>query len=392
MAKKVNLHPASIKYLKKGHPWVTKDTYSEKFPQNEPFIWSKLSDTHRVMLLNDPAHPQVKARLWSVIHQNDSFNHILFKEELYSRLEQSFSLRESIMNERDNLYLVFGEADHLPGIHILKLKDRVLLQLYSTFWNSYEQEILEYIKRHFKKDKIWIQKRNKTQKVQFSCLSKSVKEDHFTISEFGVKYNLSLNEYYDIGIYTDMSAIRKKLETQFDNKRVLNLYAYTGAYSLFALSKGAKELTSVDLSNKYIEWLENNISLNNETIDPSKHRSMVMAADKALRQLKSEGKEFDIIICDPPSSSTDGKKRTKAIDAYKSLIPLMNDVLAKKGEMITFLNTHSITRKKFENKIKEYSTDLQLSLTGSLKLNADCPSLKGFIEGDYLKGLRLYKK
>ena len=390
MAKKVEIHPASIKYLKKGHPWITKDTYSAKFPLQENFIWAKLTNTHRVMLLNDPNHPQIKARLWSVIHQNDSFNHAIFKENLIERLEQSFSLREELSKERDNMYLVFGEADHLPGIHIIKLKDRALIQLYSTFWNSYEQEILEFTKKFFKKDKIWIQKRNKTQKLEFKCLSKGVKEDSFVIEEFGVKYNLTLNEYYDVGIYTDMSAIRKKLESNFEGKRVLNLYAYTGAYSLFALKKGATQVTSVDLSKKYIEWLERNIETND--MDATLHRSMTCSVESALKTLIKEEVKFDIIICDPPSSSTDGKKRTKAIDAYKNLIPLMEKVLDKKGEIVSFLNTHSITRKKFENKMRDYTNNLPLSVSGSLKLNADCPSLKGFIEGDYLKGIRLYKK
>ena len=72
MSKRVELHPASIKHIKKGHPWVTKDKYSLNFPSRDLFLWSKTAEHERVMLLNDPEHPQVKARVWSIIHQNDT--------------------------------------------------------------------------------------------------------------------------------------------------------------------------------------------------------------------------------------------------------------------------------------------------------------------------------
>jgi 23S rRNA (cytosine1962-C5)-methyltransferase len=105
-----------------------------------------------------------------------------------------------------------------------------------------------------------------------------------------------------------------------------------------------------------------------------------------------EGKKFDLIICDPPSASSDGKKMTSAIDSYKELVPKISNSLNKGGKAIIFLNTHSITRKSFEDKIKNYIGDQKISITGALKLSHDCPSLKGFVEGDYLKGLVLLKK
>ncbi|MEE3080165.1 MAG: class I SAM-dependent methyltransferase [Bdellovibrionota bacterium] len=389
MSKRVELHPASIKHLKKGHPWVTKDRFSSNFPQKDSFLWAKTAEHGRAILINDPSHQMIKARLWSLIHQNDSFNENIFKRELKERLEKSYNFRKSLNLDRDNYFLCFGEADQLPGLFIQVLGTRALIQFYSDFWNRYEKEVSDFVLNYFKKNDIWLQKRNKNQQKEFYCLNRKNKDDEFHITEFGIKYKIKLNKSYDIGLYTDMAAIRNRLKKNFENKRVLNLYSYTGAYSAFALKNGATDVTSIDLSKKYISWLEENLKENDLM---SSHESIVSAVLPALKKLKADNEKFDLIICDPPSSSSDGKKRTKAIDSYRELIPLFYDLLNSRGEVYAFLNTHSITRNKFETKIKEYTKDSPFSISGHLKLTEDCPSLKGFPEGDYLKGLKLLKK
>ncbi|MGI4992318.1 class I SAM-dependent rRNA methyltransferase [Halobacteriovorax sp. GFR7] len=391
---RVELHPASVKYIFKGHPWITKDKYSLKFPKGSPFITAKLDevkndDAKFVVMLNDPTHDSVLARIWRIGEGSSHLGPKEFYFELRERMQASFEARGNIDN-RENYYLAFGESDYLPGLFIIRLKDRILIQFYANFWNHFESDVLKIVKDFYPKDTIWVQKRNLKRKKEFYCATnKQLKEDNFIIEEFGVKYQIKLNQFYDIGIYTDMAAIRDRVKDDFDGKSVLNLYSYTGAYSLFALKQGATDVTSVDLSQKYLDWLQENLVLNEMS---EGHESLCMPTIKALEKFKAEGKKFDLIICDPPSASSDGKKVSKAIDAYKDMIPLFDMILNKGGKAHIFLNTHSITRKKFENKIKEYIGNRKISITGSLKLTGDCPSLKGFIEGDYLKGLTLLKK
>ena len=391
MTSRVEIHPDSIKYIKKGHPWITKDRFSEKFPKGAKFLGARIDETQFVVLLNDPNHSQVKARVWNVSNKS-RIEDKDFLYDLKGRLYNALNLREEQNFGRDNYYLCFGEADQIPGIFIQRLGTTILIQFYSEFWNHFERDVIRIVRERFPEDTYWIQKRNHSKTKEFYCSShKRLKEDEFVIDEYGVQYKLRFNQYYDIGIYTDMSAIRKKLVEEFENKKVLNLYCYTGAYSLFALKNGADSVTSVDLSQRYLNWLEENLELNVE-LDSAKHKSICKSANNALDQFVKEDKKFDVIICDPPSSSSDGKKITKAIDAYKELIPLIDQCLEKKGKAFIFLNTHSITRKKFETKIREYIGKRQLSIFGTLKLNEDCASLKGFPEGDYLKGLILYKR
>jgi 23S rRNA (cytosine1962-C5)-methyltransferase len=118
-----------------------------------------------------------------------------------------------------------------------------------------------------------------------------------------------------------------------------------------------------------------------------------MSVEEALGKLKSESREFNLIICDPPSSSSDGGKVTSAIKAYRDLLIQMDTVLAKKGVMVIFLNTHQTTTHKFERVILDYLKELNLKYKVGLKLglDQDCPTMKGFPEGSYLKGLVLEK-
>ncbi len=393
MTPRVELHPASIKHIKKGHPWITSDRFSDKFPKNSFFVACRLDDVNFVVMINDPTHPTVKARVWK-IDPKSSIEKKDFAYELVGRLTQSFEIREAQDFSRENYYLVFGEADFLPGLFIQKLGGEILIQFYADFWHHFEKDIVKFIQRKFTKNNIWVQKRNKSQEKEFYCATnKGLKELSFNLIEYGVKYHIELNKFYDTGIYTDMSAIREKLIPEFADKDILNLYSYTGAYSLCAMKNGAKSVTSVDLSGKYLDWLDKNIALNADLeANKSIHTRIDSSAIKAIDTMIKDGKTFDFIICDPPSASSDGKKKTSAIDSYKEIIPKLSKILNKGGKAIVFLNTHSITRKSFEDKIKNYIGTEKLSITGAMKLTGDCPSLKGFVEGDYLKGLMLLKK
>lgn len=387
---RVEIHPASIKHIKKGHPWITLDRFSAKFPKGAKFLRSRLDEKNFVVLLNDPNHPNVKARVWD-ISEKSLIEDKEFVYALKGRLYRSIELRPQSNFDRENYYLCFGEADELPGLFVIKLANQILIQFYADFWNHFEKDVVRIIAEKFPNETLWVQKRNLNQEKEFYCATdKRKKEENIVLTEYGVKYHVKFNKYYDIGIYTDMAAIRERVGKNIEGKDVLNLFSYTGVYSLFALNKGANSVVSVDLSKKYIEWLDENLELNPE-LDSSKHESMVMATKKALMKLIDQERTFDVIICDPPSSSSDGKKRTKAIDAYKELVPLIEKCLNKKGKAYTFLNTHSITRRKFEERMRQYTNGTRLKVTDPIKLTGDCPSLKGFPEGDYLKGLTLHK-
>lgn len=397
---RVKLHPASCKYLLLGHPWITEDSFTKRFPKNDFFLVGidEKNQKEIALLINDPEHKNVKARLWS-LNPSDWKNPIDFKHELNKRLKVSFDKRKNakIAENRENYYLVNAESDLLPGLLILKLKNQLLIQYYALFWKQVEKELLASLNEQFnifypeiELLDIWIQERNFNQARAIRSLNGASKTE-FILKEFNLNYQIRINEHYDFGIYTDMSAIRKQMEPYLKKaKSLLNLFCYTGAFSLFALELGVNQVVSVDLSAKYLKWLQDNLALNPH-LKTEAHTALCMPSEKALEKCIAEKRLFECIICDPPSASSDGHTTSSALKSYEVLLPLMLKLLTKNGELFVFLNTHTVSWNKFEEKLKQIiaSSEFanQIIIGKRFKLSDDCLPLKGFHEGDYLKGL-----
>ncbi len=390
---KANLHPASCKYLKLGHPWITEDSYTKRFPQNTFFLIG-VDEKNRqeiALLINDPEHKKVKARLWS-LNPEDWKKEINFKEMLRLRVFSSLEKREkfNLSLERENYYLINGESDFLPGLLVLKLKNQILIQYYALFWKEVEADLIAILQEKLNIEEIWIQERNFNQQKAIRSISGKTQSE-FILNEYNINYQIKINAHYDFGIYTDMSAIRKLMRPYLENAQsLLNLYSYTGAFSLFALKLGAKNIVSVDLSAKYLKWLDENIALNSD-LNAESHSSLCMPSEKALEKLIAQNASFEAIICDPPSASSDGHSTSSALKSYENLLPQMLKLLDSNGSLFVFLNTHTISWNKFEEKLKQIIETSefknQVMIGKRFKLSDDCQALKGFHEGDYLKGL-----
>ncbi len=387
---KVNLHPASCKYLKLGHPWITDDSYTKKFPMKAFSLIGidEKSKQEIALLIQDQEHKTVKARLWSLDKAEWSQS---FEEILVKRLKKAIELRLPLMKERNNVFLVNAESDQLPGLLIQTLKNEVMIQYYAFFWGKFESLIIEMIKTSLPNvNAVWVQERNFDQKKAIRSLE-GKESSEFILSEFGLQYQIKINQHYDFGIYSDMSAIRKAMKPYLVGKKsLLNLFSYTGAFSVFSLSLGFERVVSVDLSSKYLAWLDENILLN-PGLSKENHKSLCMPSERAMDKLIGEGQKFEVIICDPPSASSDGVKVTNALKSYETLLLQMLELLdSENGQIFAFLNTHTISWNKFEEKLKQIIDSSkfknQIIVGKRFKLSEDCLPLKGFHEGDYLKG------
>lgn len=387
---KVNLHPASCKYLKLGHPWITEDSYTKRFPKDAFFLIG-VDEKNRqdaALIINDPAHKTVKARLWS-LDKNEWA--IPFEDVLKTRIKKAIDLRRPLMKERENLFLINAESDQLPGLLVQSLKNELMVQYYALFWKDKEDLVVSYLKENLPELKeIWIQERNFDQAKSIRSINGST-DSEFTLKEFGLNYKIKINQHYDFGIYSDMSAIRKNMRPYLENKKsLLNLFSYTGAFSVYCLGMNFENVVSVDLSPKYLAWLDENIALNPE-LKKDNHSHLCMPSERAMDKLIAEKMKFEVIVCDPPSASSNGNKISNALKSYETLLPQMLELLdEEKGQIFAFLNTHAISWNKFEEKLKTIIDGSQfknkINIGKRFKLNEDCAPLKGFHEGDYLKG------
>ena len=128
-----------------------------------------------------------------------------------------------------------------------------------------------------------------------------------TVREGGLEFEVNLSDYLDTGLFLDHRQTRAMVRSEADGKRFLNLFCYTGSFSVYAAAGGAAETTSVDLSNTYLEWTRTNLSKNGFK-DAGRHRTVRDEARALLEHRAKRGEPpFDLVVCDPPTFSRSAK-------------------------------------------------------------------------------------
>ena len=149
------------------------------------------------------------------------------------------------------------------------------------------------------------------------------------ITENGCKYKVNLSDYLDSGLFLDHRPLRKEIRSISKNKRFLNLFCYTGSFSV-AAAMGKGFTTSVDMSKTYLNWAKDNFRLNNLTINDHN-----FIHSDTFEFLKSEESKYDLIFCDPPSFSN-SKRMEGSFDVQRDhlgLIRLCMNRLNKGGDL-----------------------------------------------------------
>lgn len=152
-------------------------------------------------------------------------------------------------------------------------------------------------------------------------------KSEFVVEENGLKFIVNLSDYLDTGLFLDHRVTREKVKVEAKakdkDKKVLNLFCYTGSFSVYAAAGGASAVVSVDLSKTYLAWAERNMQLNGFT-DKTKF-SYVHADVKQYLQLVADN-SFDLIVMDPPTFSN-SKRMDDFLDIQKDHVQLINDCL-----------------------------------------------------------------
>ena len=159
-------------------------------------------------------------------------------------------------------------------------------------------------------------------------------QHEFVIVENQLKFIVNLSDYLDTGLFSDHRLTRQMVKEQSAGKKVLNLFAYTGSFSVYAAAGGAFEVVTVDLSNTYLKWAQKNMLLNDFT-DPLKYPFLQADVKQYLKTI-SPG-YFDIIIMDPPTFSN-SKRMDDFLDIQRDHAELINDCLLglKPGGVLYF--------------------------------------------------------
>lgn len=165
--------------------------------------------------------------------------------------------------------------------------------------------------------------------------------EEFQIIEQGLRFWINLGAYLDTGLFLDHRAIRAMVRSRAAGRRVLNLFGYTGSFSVYAAAGGAERVVTVDLSHTYLAWAERNLVANG--IDPARHPLVRADVLRWLPQVLDAGERYDLIVLDPPAFSN-SKAMHAVLDVQRDhgmLIESCLALLAPGGELFFSTNLRS---------------------------------------------------
>lgn len=374
-----------------GHPWVIVDRFTKQWQKTSCGEVIALVDEHRQVLgtaLSDPTNRIVARVLTGQPPQ-------ITRPWLEEKLHAAEKLREHAgLNETDCYRLVHGEADGLPGLTIDRYADFLMLQFYTAAWEPHLEVLVSAIAGVFAPAGIYLKYRPQhTRKLeakgkgttQNPCLYGKKAPNPLFVKENGLAFGVCLQTGLHTGLFPDQRRNRREVMAHSAGREVLNLFAFTGAFSVAAAAAGARRVTSVDVSEKYLSLAQDNFRYND--MDPERHEWMVADVFTQLATMQQQNRRFDMVIFDPPSFSTTKKSRFATQGGTAQLVTAALNLLRPNGLMISSSNHQKVS-------LVDYLKELRRGALGagsSLKTlfvggePEDFPADVCFPEGRYLK-------
>ncbi len=205
------------------------------------------------------------------------------------------------------------------------------------------------------------------------------------VCERGLRYLVLPGRTHDVGLYCDMRDVRAWLAPHLSGRRVLNLFAHTGAFSVHAAACGAAELVTVDLSQRYLDRARDNFARNG--LDADAHAFVADDSLAALDRLRRKGERFDLVVADPPSFSHGPRGDWSVTADLGRLVAACCRVLAPGGWLLVASNHGGLSPRDFGRLVQQGALKagrpLRLLHEGSTPV--DFPAVLSFPEARYLK-------
>jgi 23S rRNA (cytosine1962-C5)-methyltransferase len=277
-----------------------------------------------------------------------SEKHIMFK----NRLTKVFRhLSKQAKRQNISCYRIYDrDLPEFPLI-IEIYGNNIYLAEYRSRHNLTEEEYEQWLEGCFPvisevtgipADNIYMKERKRKEGRQDQYQRIAGEQEFFVVNEGGLFFKVNLSDYLDTGLFLDHRITRGMVKEQCKGLRVLNLFCYTGSFSVYAAAGGASEVVSVDLSNTYLQWAEENFKLN-KFVDPNRYKFIRADVKQWLETAPAD--YFDIVIMDPPTFSN-SKMMKDFLDIQRDHVWLLNKTLdAMKAGGIMYFSTNS---RKFE--------------------------------------------
>lgn len=335
---------------------------------------------------------KITVRLISSEHADKVFEDI--SDFWEKRILTAYNHRKLYYSDSDSYRLVFGEADLIPGFICERFcseegKVFLVVQFLSLSCEVFREEILKALKKVCKPDGIYEKDDEAVREKEGLPLTSGWLDGKnfdtkITIIENEVRLSVDVEGGQKTGYFLDQKFNREQIKRFCHGKKVLDTFTHTGAFGLNAFKAGAREVTSVDISEEAVAMVNNNIKLNK-----AEKVMKAVCADvfDLLKKYEAEGEKFDVIILDPPAFTKSAKNIQKAYGGYKEINLRAMRLLNEGGILVTCSCSHFFDSNTFYDMIVHAAMDSHKKVQILEKRGAgpDHPLLAGYPKSEYLK-------
>jgi 23S rRNA (cytosine1962-C5)-methyltransferase len=305
------------------------------------------------------------------------------------RLRRAIDARQRL-GGTDALRLVYAEADLLPGLIVDRYGDWLVMQCL-TLGIARRRDLLTALLAQllepagiYARDDADVRLQEGLP-LESGVLWGEAPPDRVEIGEHGRRFLVDVREGHKTGFYLDQRDNRLRASAYCAGADVLNSFAYTGSFGIYAAGAGAQSVVNVDSSEQALEMAEENLALNG-----SQPQEMVVGdVFQVLREYREAGRTFDLVILDPPKFATSQAQVMDATRGYKDINMLALQLLRPGGTLVTFSCSGRVSADLFQKVVFGASVDAgrDAQIAERLFQGPDHPVLLTFPESAYLKGL-----
>ncbi|WP_156292943.1 23S rRNA (cytosine(1962)-C(5))-methyltransferase RlmI [Serratia oryzae] len=378
------------KSLLRRHPWVFSGAVQRIEGKALSGETIDILDSQGKWLARGAYSPesQIRARVWTF--QHDEEIDIAF---FIRRLQQAQNWRDWVA-KRDGLdgyRLIAGESDGMPGITIDRFQNFLVLQLLSA-GAEYQRAALISALQHcypecaiYDRSDVAVRKKEGLPLAQGQILG-DLPPALLPITEHGMKLLVDIQQGHKTGFYLDQRDSRLAARNYSAGRRVLNCFSYTGAFAVAALMGGCTQVISVDTSQAALDIAKQNVELNQ--LDLSKAEFVRDDVFQLLRNYRTQGEKFDLIIMDPPKFVENKNQLASACRGYKDINMLALQLLNPGGILLSFSCSGLMPTDLFQKILADAAVDAgrDVQFIEQFRQAADHPVIATYPEGLYLKG------
>jgi len=393
---RLTLKPGRERSLLRRHPWVFSGAIGkvQGAPASGATVEVRAADGAFLAWAAYSPASQIRARVWS-FDEADVPGPELFRK----RVEAALALRRAAIppETTDALRLVHAESDGLPGLIADRYADVLVVQILSAGCERWRELLVESLRDASGCARVYERSDTEARELEglaprSGAVSSAEPDGPIPIIEHGIQYEVDVVAGQKTGFYLDQRDNRRRGGFLASGREVLNCFCYTGGFALSALAGGARSVLSVDASAPALAMAKRNLALNGFEAG----RAEWLQADVfgALRGLQREGRQFDLVVLDPPKFAPTPKDAARAARGYKDINLNALKLLRPGGLLATFSCSGGVSPELFQKIVAGAAADAGASLVLRERFSAapDHPVLVEFPEGEYLKGLLLERR